>query len=80
MRKRLDVKAVWDSDLEVLLKNLGILEQLLLGEENCSVCGRTVDLENLGAIIPRGDQPAVTCDDASCVRVVTSPEVSAARD
>ena len=75
MRKRIEVKAVWDSQLQSLLENLGILEPLLLGKLKCARCGRTVDLDNLGAIIPQKDEVIVVCDDTPCVHSVTRSEV-----
>lgn len=80
MRKRLDIKAVWDSDLQVLLENLGIWEELLLGEVTCLECQRVVSLENLGTIIPREDGAEVTCDDPQCLRAVTARHMLPAHD
>jgi hypothetical protein len=74
MRKRLRVKAVWDSDLEALLRNLGVLESLVAGEFTCEVCGRSVDIDNLGAIVLQAEKVKVTCVEASCIRGVSSGE------
>lgn len=79
MRRRLRVKAVWDSDLEQLLQNLGVLDRLITGEFTCVVCGRSVDLENLGAIVLRGQEVMVACVEVSCIRGVKSRE-GATRD
>ena len=76
MRKRIEVKAVWQSELEHLLSSLSILEPLLLGELTCAVCGRTVDLDNLGAIMPQEDRVLVLCDYVPCIRRLTKSEVS----
>ncbi len=75
MRKRIEVKTVWDSQLKELLGNLGILEPLLLGELSCAKCGRRVDLDNLGAIIPEKDNVILVCDSTPCVYALTRPEV-----
>ena len=76
MRKRVEVKAVYDRDLERVLANLGILDKLVAGELNCAVCGCQVDLDNLGTIFPYGDAIRVSCDNNSCVRAITSHEVT----
>ena len=76
MPKRIEIKAVWSSELEHLLGNLGILEQLLLGELVCAQCGRTIDLDNLGAVIPQKDTTKVVCDNTPCIHAVTTTEVS----
>lgn len=74
MRKRVRLKAVWDSDLQPLLKNLGVLEPLIAGEFPCAVCGRSVDIDNLGAVVLQGQTVKVTCVEASCIRGVSSGE------
>lgn len=74
MRKRVPLKAVWDSDLEALLRNLGILEPLIVGGFPCAVCGRSVNMDNLGAIVLQGETVKVTCVEASCIRGVRSGE------
>jgi len=71
MRKRVELQAVWDSDLRTLLESVGIFEELLTGSLSCAVCGRSVDLDNLGAVIPTRDTARVVCDCARCIRSVT---------
>jgi len=80
MRKRIEINAVWDSQLQHLLENLGILEPLLLGKLTCAQCGRTVDLDNLGAIIPQKDEVTVVCDDTPCIHSATRSKGSLPRD
>jgi hypothetical protein len=75
MRKKVEVKAIYDKDLEQILNNLGILDLLIGGEINCAVCGCSVDLENLGAIFPYEDEIKVSCDNNKCIRVVTTEGV-----
>ena len=72
MRKRIEVKAVYDQDLEQVLASLGILDRLIAGEVSCTVCGCQVDLDNLGAIFPAGDDIGVCCDKDKCVRTITT--------
>jgi len=72
MRKRVEVKAVYDQDLQQVLANLGILDKLTAGELNCAVCGCQVDLDNLGTIFPDGDEVGVSCDNDRCVRTITN--------
>jgi len=72
MRKRIEVKAVYDQHLERVLANLGILDKLTVGELNCAVCGCQVDLDNLGTIFPNGEDVGVSCDNDRCVRAITT--------
>ena len=72
MRKRCEVKAIYDQDLERMLGNLGILDKLIEGELSCAVCGCQVDMDNLGAIFPEGDEIGVSCDNDRCIRIITT--------
>lgn len=72
MRKRVEVKAVYDQHLERVLANLGILAKLIAGELNCAVCGCQVDLDNLGTIFPNGEDVGVSCDNDRCIRAITT--------
>ena len=72
MRKRVEVKAVYDRDLEQILANLGIMDKLITGELTCRVCGCQVDLDNLGAIFAHGEEIGVSCDNDRCIRITTT--------
>jgi len=76
MRKRVEVKAIYDQDLQQVLANLEILDKLIAGELNCAVCGCQVDLDNLGAIFPEGDDVGISCDNNRCVRIITTRGVA----
>jgi len=72
MRKRVELKAIYDEDLEHILANLGILNKIIAGELNCVVCGCLVDLDNLGTIFTNNDEIGVSCDNDRCIRMVTT--------
>ena len=72
MRKKVEVKAVYEQDLEQVLANLGILDKLIAGELNCAVCSCQVDLDNLGTIFVDGDNVGVSCDNDRCIRAITT--------
>ncbi len=75
MREKVEIKAIYDKDLELILTNLGILDKLIAGEIKCAVCGTTIDLDNLGSIFPSGDEVSVSCDNEKCIRIVTKEGV-----
>lgn len=72
MRKRLKIKAIWDSDLENMLRSMGLLESLLEGRLHCGVCGRAINLDNLAALFPYAGNIGVACDNNKCVQTVAS--------
>ena len=76
MRKRVEMKAVYEQDLEHVLTNLGILDKLIEGELSCAICGTQVGLDNLGAIFPDGNEIGVCCDNDRCIRVITTRGVA----
>ncbi len=74
MREKVEFTAVWDDDLNSLLESLGVLAEMTAGKANCVNCGRQVNIDNLGTIIPTIELVNFTCDDAFCVQSVTSRE------
>lgn len=76
MRKRAEIKAVWDSDLEQLLASIGILDDVLAGKLSCAICGCQVDLDNLGTVFAQDTQVAVSCDNSRCVSLVSNKEAA----
>jgi len=76
MRKRAEIKAVWDADLEQLLASIGILDDVLAGKLSCAICGCQVDLGNLGTVFGQDGQVAVSCDNSRCVCTVTKKEAA----
>ena len=72
MRKRVEVKAIYDQNLEQVLASLGILDKLIAGELNCAICSCQVDFDNLGTIFPDGDEIGVSCDNDRCIRIITT--------
>jgi len=72
LRKKVEVKAIYDPHLEQVLQKLGIMDELIAGELNCEVCGCQVDLDNLGTIFPDDDKVGVSCDNSRCIRAITT--------
>ena len=60
------IKAVSDSDLVALLESLGVLSDIENGLCECIVCGRVVETQTLGAIVPVGNEIKFCCSDGTC--------------
>ncbi len=61
------VKAIHDSDLERVLKRLGLYEKLLRGELRCAICGRPLTLENLGGLYREDGEVKLVCNRIECL-------------
>lgn len=61
------VKAIHDSDLEKVLRKLGLYERLTRGELHCSICNRTLTLENLGGLYKEGGEVKLVCNRIECL-------------
>jgi len=61
------VKAIYDSDLEKILKKLGLYERLLKGELKCAICGRPLTLENLGGLYRENGEVKLVCESIQCL-------------
>ncbi len=61
------VKAIHDSDLERVLRKLGLYEKLVRGEFRCAVCGRPLTLENLGGLYRENGEVKLVCNRIECL-------------
>lgn len=73
-RPNVEIDAVLDEQLDVLLEQLGIGEDLRSGRYTCRVCKEVVDRRNLKIIVPSGQQIEFVCDKPSCVIEFALPE------
>ena len=48
-----DLLVFHEKETEALLRRLGLLEQVISGQIKCIVCGKTITLENFGAIFDK---------------------------
>lgn len=72
LRKRQQLRAVHDNDLEAFLESLGMLEAVKSGHSRCEVCGQLATLQNLGAVLPIGNRVGLSCDSESCLEQALS--------
>lgn len=61
------IKAIHDSDLERVLKKLGLYEKLIKGELRCAVCGRSLTFENLGGLYRENGEVKLVCNRVECL-------------
>lgn len=64
---RIEIPAVHKKKLEEFLKGLGTWESLLQGELRCACCGTTISLDNIGFIIPSGEDILFCCSNIECI-------------
>jgi len=65
--KKTEILAVHKQKLENFLKKLELWEPLSRGALKCAVCGVTISIDNIGLIIPSGNEIVVCCSNAECV-------------
>ncbi len=59
--------AVHEDDLDILLKNMGILDDFEKGVYKCLICEKQITRYNLGGIHVKDDKIVFLCDSLSCV-------------
>jgi hypothetical protein len=67
-----EIQAVHDDDLKILLKSLGVFEQVQNGTEKCFYCGKTISMENLQCIFPYNNEVNFCCTEDICYRNLVS--------
>jgi len=60
------ISAVYDKDLERVLKGLGLYEELIASRIKCVFCGRAITLSNLEFIFSRNKRIVISCDSNKC--------------
>jgi len=67
---KITVRAIHDSDLLRVLKRLGLYEGVVEGRFRCFVCGRQINLENLGGLFKSRDgEIHFVCSNARCLAI-----------
>jgi hypothetical protein len=63
------IKAVFDEEIEEVLRKIGKLDDIKNGEVLCSECGIQVSVESIQIILPLGDGTwDFVCNGIECVR------------
>lgn len=52
-RKKIQVKAVLDTDLENLLKKTNLYESIVAGTIQCKNCNTIITIQNIGIVVPK---------------------------
>lgn len=64
------IKAVFEPELEKVLRQLGLWDKLQQNELKCSLCGDPVTLDNLQYIFPHNKRVLVGCNKPVCVEKI----------
>lgn len=62
-----EILAVHKQKLEEFLRELELWESPLGGELTCIVCGTTITMDNIGFIIPSGEDIVFCCSNPECI-------------
>lgn len=62
-----EILAVHKMNLENFLKKLELWEPLLKGQIKCAVCDGVITIENIGFIIPSGEEIILCCSNIECI-------------
>lgn len=60
------IKAVYDADLEMLLKRLAIYDSVVSQKCHCVFCNAIITLDTIDGIIPNGDEISFSCTSPTC--------------
>lgn len=66
------IEAVFDSDLEKILRDFDLLEKIEKEEIKCFFCKRTITLQNLLYIFPKKRDIQISCDSKECIQQFAS--------
>ena len=70
-KKKIEINAILDSELESLLMQTSQYEDLIQGYIKCSSCGTTITSDNIGVIIPITKESTISlefyCEKINCM-------------
>ena len=66
------LEAVFDSDLEKILRGLDLFEKIEKEEIKCFFCKRVITLQNLLYIFPQKGVIRISCDSKECLQQFAS--------
>lgn len=65
-----EIQAVHDDDLEILLKSLGVFEDIINGKKKCDFCDAVITLDNIQCVFPREGEICFCCTEEGCYRLL----------
>ena len=63
MKKRMEIPAIHDKDLLLILKELDLLDEINDKKIKCSNCDEVITIENIGALKKENNQISLICDN-----------------
>lgn len=70
--QREKVHAIHKRDLESVLRDLGLLDELLAGSLSCYICGAPISLDTLQCLFMKDEQIRLCCTKIECYQRVLS--------
>ena len=70
--QREKIHAIHKRDLESVLREFGLLDELLAGSLSCDICGTSIALENLQCLFMEENQVRLCCTNIECYQHVLS--------
>jgi hypothetical protein len=67
-KKKKEVKAVYDEDVEEYLANLGVINNIKEGDRRCDCCGDKINIKNLGGIKKMNGELNLFCEKIPCIK------------
>jgi hypothetical protein len=77
---RPEILAVHKQKLEEFLRKLGLWAPLLEGQLKCHICGVTISSDNIGFIIPSGNDILFCCSNAECMFKIKDMQSGASKN
>jgi hypothetical protein len=65
-QKRTNIKAVDNQDFPSFLKKIGAYEMVVEGKAKCLVCGDTLNIDDVEAVVPKDGEVCFVCRKPKC--------------
>ena len=69
MNTKIQIPAIHDKDLRIILEKFSLLEKFEKGEIRCSLCNKPITIENLFALKIVNGTLIFFCDEPNCIEL-----------
>lgn len=66
LKEKVVIKAVYDDDLPLFLRKIGLWEEMEKEELKCSICDCVLNLNNFGGVFRENNKIKAFCQNTQC--------------
>lgn len=74
MKENVELPAIKDNELRIVLDKFNLSEKIDRGEILCASCEKIIQWENIGALLVNNATLVIYCDSPECIEIVSKEQ------